>query len=501
MILTGKEVVARQALSRGLADLLAPAGLLDEAARRFARELAGDHAAPERVRERRRRRVAWTQRLLSGPLSGITFALAQRSIGRAGRFYPAPLEILALVRRTLKLPRAEALQLEAEAFGRLAATPVSKNLVRVFFVTEALKKAPAPAPAPGRIAVLGAGVMGAGLAAVALERGMSVRLRDVETRFLAAGAKRIHEHLAGRVRRRRMEPREMEQALARLGPTTELTGFGSLELVLEAAIEDLAVKQRIFREVEERVPDTTVLATNTSSLRVSDLARALRAPERFVGIHFFNPPDRMPLVELVRGEATSAETLARALAFARALGKYPVIVQDRPGFLVNRVLFPYLGEAVLLVEQGNGIRDVDRAALDFGMPMGPLRVLDEVGLDVAVRAARSLEAAYPGRAGGSGLLSRMVERGWLGRKSGRGFYVYRGRRVSPNSGVPALGTRGAPVPDAQDRLVRALRDEAARALSEGVVGTVEELDAALILGAGFPPFRGGVSLLPDFRAG
>jgi len=257
--------------------------------------------------------------------------------------------------------------------------------------------------------------------------------------------------------------------------------------------EVLELKQRIFREIEERVPPRAILATNTSSLPIASIAAGLRTPERVVGLHFFNPVHRMPLVEVIPGEATSAPTLARAVGLVRRLGKTPVVVADRPGFLVNRLLMPYLDEAARCVEEGLSPAEIDGALRRFGFPMGPLAVLDEVGLDVAAKVARVLEAAFGERARPAPLLGRLLAAGALGTKAGRGFWTGRGKARRPN--LADLGPRAGEAPtDAgiRDRLLGGMVNEAARCLAQGVVAHPDHLDLATVLGTGFPPFRGGL---------
>jgi 3-hydroxyacyl-CoA dehydrogenase len=285
--------------------------------------------------------------------------------------------------------------------------------------------------------------------------------------------------------------------MMRILPTLELTGAGRVEFAMEAVVEDLDVKRRVFAELEVRLGPEAVLATNTSSLSVNALGLGLARPERLCGFHFFNPVHRMPLVEVVRGARTSDRTLVTAVALARRLGKTPVVVSDSPGFVVNRILMPYLGEAITLLEEGFPLPAIDAAMRRFGMPMGPFEVLDEVGLDVARKVAGVLGAAFPGRMPASTTLDRMLEAKRLGRKSGLGFYRHRGKQRRPDPAVRQLlglrRMRRSPGPEAlSERMVLAMINEAARCLEERVVTDAGMLDVAMIFGAGFPPFRGGL---------
>jgi 3-hydroxyacyl-CoA dehydrogenase/enoyl-CoA hydratase/3-hydroxybutyryl-CoA epimerase len=285
--------------------------------------------------------------------------------------------------------------------------------------------------------------------------------------------------------------------MARVLPTLDLTGLARADAAIEAVVEDLEIKRRVFAELEVRMRDDALLATNTSSLSVDELASGLRRPGRFCGFHFFNPVHRMPLVEVVRGRHTTDAALVTAVALARRLGKTPVVVNDAPGFVVNRILMPYLREALHLLEEGYTVADIDAAMRRFGMPMGPFEVVDEVGLDVAKKVADVLAAAFPDRMVPAPALATLVEKGRLGRKSGLGFYRHRGRKRSPDPAARALlgisRVRKAPSLEAlSERMVLAMINEAARCLEEGVVVDAGMLDLAMVFGTGFPPFRGGV---------
>lgn len=337
-----------------------------------------------------------------------------------------------------------------------------------------------------------------------------MRLRDVDPASLARALRAVRARVLERAGRSR-GAREVRGArrpdrdgqLARIFPSLELAGLKRADFAIEAVVEDLDVKRRVFGELEVRMRPEAVLATNTSSLSVDELAAGLQHPQRFVGLHFFNPVHRMPLVEVVRGTKTSDAAVAAAVALARRLGKTPIVVSDAPGFVVNRVLMPYLREALHLLEDGFAARDVDAAMRAFGMPMGPFEVLDEVGLDVAAKAAAILGRAFPERMGPAPQLEKLAAAGRLGRKSGAGFYRHRR--------APALraGTRRTPDPEAirllglarkrkppslgalAERMTLAMVNEAAHCLADGVVADAGMLDLALVYGAGFPPFRGG----------
>ncbi len=284
--------------------------------------------------------------------------------------------------------------------------------------------------------------------------------------------------------------------MALIRPTLDWSGFGGADLVIEAIIEDLAVKKSVFRELEPLVKPHCLMASNTSTLPITELQSVLQQPERMAGFHFFNPVDRMPLIEVIRGRATSDATLAALVAFAKRLGKTPVVVADRPGFLVNRILGPYLNEAGHLLLETGDLTGIDRALTRFGMPMGPLRLLDEVGIDVAEKAGKVMAGAYPERGVSPGVVEKLVAAGRLGKKTGKGLYLHQGKKAVPDpEALRLLGIerrRLVGEGEAVERSIYPMVNEAARCLAEGVVASAGELDLAMVMGIGFPPFRGGL---------
>ena len=504
MILSGRPVSASRAERIGLIDERVPAELLEDRTRRFA----WDRIDRGRVRPRRKR--PFLARLLEDTAPGrrILFQQARRRVMKQTRgHYPAPLAAIETVRDTLSMPLDRAFEREAEVVGRLIASPVSKNLIHVFFQMEAAKKAgPDAEPrAIERAAVLGAGVMGGGIAQLLAYRGLPVRLRDIRSEALTLGLNHARELFDHAVRRRRLDEREARQAMQRIAPTLDYSGFGTADLVIEAVVERMDVKKQVLREVEEKLPAQATLVSNTSALSISEMQKALERPENFCGMHFFNPVHRMPLVEVVRGAASSDETVATVVALALRLGKTPVLVNDGPGFLVNRLLGPYLNEAGWLLTEGASIEQIDRVLLDFGMPMGPLRLLDEVGLDVSRHVAAILYEGFGERMSPAPPLIQLAETARLGRKSGLGFYRYaNGKKQGPDESIYSeLGesvpsTRTTLPPETiRDRTILVMVNEAARALEDGIVETPGEVDLALITGTGFPPFRGGLLRYAD----
>src|SRR6266568_4146953 len=517
IILGGKTLAAKQACKCGMVDDLVPAEyLLDAAARRISR------GKPRRPR----RRLYVNNRLVASVIAvRLRSQLAKKTRGH----YPAVLKALEVVTRGISKTVAESLALERDAILQLVQTEAFRNLVRVFFLQERAKKrtlvaagrgttgavpaatnaesrpsAPEAPVSPAatvpkpikRVAVIGAGVMGAGIAQWLSSRRLRVILRDINTEQVAKGmasiAKVYHEGL----KRRLFTAREVRDGLDRLYPAPAEVPLRQIEVVIEAAVENLESKKNIFRRLDELAGDHTILATNTSALPISELAAGTRRPERVVGLHFFNPVHRMQLVEIVAARQTAAEVLQRALLFVQQIGKLPVVVKDSPGFLVNRILMPYLIEAGNLFEAGAGITNLDEAMLDFGMPMGPMRLLDEVGIDVALHVAETIAAHYSDRMAVPRTLSKMAQEGLLGRKSGRGFYLHhKSKEPQPNTQLANdhaahLTSHASPL-DLQERMVFLMINEAARCLEELIVTDPADVDFAMIMGTGFAPFRGG----------
>jgi 3-hydroxyacyl-CoA dehydrogenase/enoyl-CoA hydratase/3-hydroxybutyryl-CoA epimerase len=535
LILTGKTVSGRQALKLGLVDALLPDARFLDLVRDFARErtaramaTAATAAAPTTaqappIRRSRKRPGGLRGALLEGNPIGrhIVFDQARKqTLEQTRGHYPAALRAIEVVRVGIEDGLRAGFDAEARAVADLAPSPVTKNLMHVFRLTEEAKRErglPGGEPLPVReTAVLGAGTMGGGIAQlIAAETDLPVRMKDVRNEALAAGM----SHAAGLfdrlVKRRRLDAPGMRRKMALLRPTLDWSGFRRVDLVIEAIVEKLEVKQAVFAELAAQVPAGAVLASNTSSLPIRDIRVKTPRPERVVGMHFFNPVHRMPLVEVIVPEGADPAAVNTVFDFTRRLGKTPVLIKDSPGFLVNRLLTFYSIESFWLLDEGHRIEDIDRAMVDWGMPIGPLALTDEVGIDVAGKVAHIMAAAFADRVRLPAWLDRLSEGDRLGVKSGKGIYRYEGReRQDPDPAVyaalgldpkdprhprnPREASGGDPSLEAMaDRMVLPMVNEAARCLAEQVVRSAGELDLAMIFGTGFPPFRGGLCRWAD----
>jgi 3-hydroxyacyl-CoA dehydrogenase/enoyl-CoA hydratase/3-hydroxybutyryl-CoA epimerase len=394
--------------------------------------------------------------------------------------YPAPYAMIDLWARYGASAKT-GYEAEARSFADLMCTSTSRNLVRVFFLQNKLKgQGGKPATRVARVHVIGAGVMGGDIAAWCALRGLEVTLQDREQKYIDPAMERAAKLFAKRIR----DDDERAAASARLRADVEGAGIAEADLIIEAIFENLEAKKVLYKNVEQRMKDGAILATNTSSIRLEDLRTELRQPERFIGIHFFNPVALMPLVEIIRCDDTEQEALNLGFAFVKAIGKFPLECKSSPGFVVNRILAPYTSEAMQLVHEGVGLADIDEAAMAFGMPVGPIELVDNVGLDVVLHVAEVLGAETEEPVAEQ--LRTMVESGKLGRKSGQGFYDWSsGKAVKPPRNPATMPA------DIEDRLVLAMVNEAVSCLSDAVVTDPDLLDAGVIFGTGFAPFRGG----------
>ena len=501
MILQGKNVRAKKALQIGLIDeLVHPSILLDIALDRASKLAAGTIA-----RERGRAAHGISDVLLEDNPVGrsVVFRKAREATRSATKGnYPAPLAAIDAVEQSYSGDSARGFATEARLFGEMAVTDVSRQLIFLFFAGAALKKdtgvgSAAVVPTPvEKIGVLGAGFMGAGIAAIAAMQGTVVRLKDAQADRVGKGLREVYGILREQLKRKRITKRQLDDQLMLIGGTTDYSGFANAQIVIEAVFEDLAVKRAVLAEVEEAAPKA-IIASNTSTIPIAQIASAARHPERVLGMHFFSPVQKMPLLEVVRAQRTSDAALATAVAYGKRLGKTVIVVQDAPGFYANRILAPYVNEAGLLLDEGVAVDAIDRALVEFGFPVGPLTLIDEVGLDIAGKSSATMIAAFGDRMVPSVSIARVIESGRTGRKGGSGFYRYeQGKKKGVDEAVYPLfsssGQRlGLGARDIVERCVFAMLNEAARCLEEGIVGSARDGDVGAVYGIGFPPFRGG----------
>ncbi len=440
------------------------------------------------------------------PLGGpVVWDKARAGVmAKTGGHYPAPLVAIDIVREGLKLPLRRALDLEAGAFSELVISETAKNLISIFFAkneveARAGKIARAARPV-GTVGVLGAGFMGAGIAQVLAQKGVPIVLKDKDLAGVGRGYAFAQQQFRERVKRRRMTDAEAKRDLGKILPTVEYEALRRADFVVEAVFEDLEVKRAVLRETEAVAPENLIFASNTSAIPIARLAEASRRPERVVGMHFFSPVAKMPLLEVVRHPGTSEETLATTVAVGRTMGKTVIVVGDGPGFFTSRVLGTMLNEAAWMLAEGADIERVDRAMTRWGWPVGPFALLDEVGLDVARHAGEVVRDALGERLAAPPIFERMIADKRLGRKGKRGFYVYEegkkgktAKRVDP-AVYPLLGWREAPISDQEvvERCWLQMLNETARCMEEGIITNPADVDIGVIFGFGFPPFRGGL---------
>jgi len=501
MITTGRPVSAAEAVRLGLADERVPEENLLKAAERFLR----------RNSDRRSGKAAYgmTVRRRLESIPPVRDFLLRRARTKAGRrfreFYTAPFLALEAMEEGLRHGRQDGLSAEAHLAGQVVLTQTSRNLLAVYRLREFYSKvSTVPAQGIRRAAIAGVGVMGGSIASLLVREGVHVRLIDETVPALGACLRRIDSDLCSGQKWGIYSASQCDTALSRVSYDTHLRGLGQADFIMEACPEDMDLKRSLFSEISRTARPDAVLVTNTASLPVSEIAASVSNPERMAGMHFFNPVDRMRLVEVVRAEKTSGETLLAVASLAKRLGKIPVVVRDRPGFIVNRLLVPYINAAAHLLESGVPAEQIDRAFIDFGMPMGALALVDMVGIDIALQIAQNLHSRLGERMKPSALLQVFQDAGRLGRKSGRGFYRYdrkRRRKVdrSLTRFLKPYITLRKELEDLEivDRVIFPMVNEAARCLEENIVDAPEAVDTALILGAGFPPFTGGLFRFAD----
>ena len=506
LIATGTPKKALDALKLGLVDATVAADDLQDAAIDLVKKCISGELDWKAKREEKLVPVKLNQleqAMAFNSAKGMIFAKANP------KQYPAPALAIAAMEKHVNLPRDKAIEVEAAGFAKAAKTPQAESLVGLFLSDQLVKKLAKQhsknAHEINEAAVLGAGIMGGGIAYQAASKGLPIIMKDIKSEQLDLGMGEASKLLGKMVERGKMTPVKMGETLSRIRPTLNYGDFAETDIVIEAVVENPNVKRAVLKEVEGLVKDDCILASNTSTISITFLAEALERPENFVGMHFFNPVSRMPLVEVIRGEKSSEEAISTTVALATKMGKVPVVVNDCPGFLVNRVLFPYFGAFDLLLKQGADFAHVDKVMEKFGWPMGPAYLIDVVGLDTGVHGAEVMAEGFPDRMKPDykGAIELLYENKRLGQKNGVGFYKYemdkRGKpkKVADEATYELL--KATTDSDKQtfedqaiiDRTMLAFCNETVRCLEDNIVSTPSEADMAMIMGVGFPPFRGG----------
>lgn len=502
MILSGEAVSANEALKIGLVDgLVSQKRLLQEGIRLLS--------------EKGKKRKHYKPKLVKGFAAGfldksfigqaILKSKSEEFVLKATKgFYPAPLKALDVVIKNYNSSLESALEREAKVFGELVITPVSKNLVSVFYLAEKYKKAKWVEAVPRQVrkcALLGAGVMGGGIAQLFSSFGYPVRMKDITYEALGRALRQAKEVYDYGVKKKKIKPNQVALGMGLISPVTNYTGFVNADLIVEAVVEDMKVKKSVWREVSNFAKPDAIFASNTSCLSVAQMTEQEKNKERVVGMHFFNPVHRMPLIEIIRTPFTNDETIATVVEFSKKIGKTPIVVKDSCGFLINRILIPYLNEAGFILDEGAGFERIDEICLKFGMPMGPFTLVDEIGLDVGHKVALILEESFGKRMKVPEILRKVYSEKWFGKKVAKGFYIHKPEGKTPNREVYGLaaGRRNFSLSDEKilKRLLCKMINEAAMCLQEKICPEPSDIDIGMIMGTGFPPFRGGLLRYAD----
>ena len=499
LILTGKSLKAKQAKKRGLVEEIYPKENL--------RRMALKHLKPQKSFSLGDllKNLVYENFLIKK----FIFQKARENVLKKTRgHYQAPLKILDVMESGMTKSKASYLQKEAQYFGELCMSRQSENLRNIFFLTEGAKKYNGPkitkkVPLLKRGGCLGAGVMGGGIAWLMAENDMAPCMKDLSWKACELGLHQSNKNFSEKVKRKLMHIDEYERKQRSIRPQLNYKGFKKIDLLVEAVVEDMKIKKIVLKEAEQQMRDDAVITSNTSSLSIEEMADSLKHPERFAGLHFFNPVNRMPLVEIGTHPKVASETIKALHDWVLRAKKTPIIVKDGPGLLVNRILMPYINEAGFLLEEGVSPWALDTACVHFGMPMGPCRLLDEIGLDVGLKVGHVLHKGLGKRAIPSKLSEKMLEKGWQGKKALRGFYNYdeKGKSIGPNKDVtfllpPGKGKKMSEV-EMQMRVIIPMINEAAYVLDEGIVDSASDVDLGMVFGTGFPPFRGGLLRYAD----
>lgn len=517
IILAGKLLNGKKAKKAGLLDKLVHPGILEEVTLSWAKELAVSGAK----RKKQFCPSGLVNILLESGLGrGMVFSKAKSEVlKKTFGHYPAPIAAIEVIQKTYGMEdRQKALDIERSYFCEMGITDISKNLIHVFYLTEMVKKQTGLSPSEVEskttakakevkaVGVLGAGTMGGGIAYIGADKGIQMRIKDLNYEALGKAYKHASDLWSKLVKKKVIDKYQYKQKMDFVSGGVDYSGFKTLDVVIEAIVEDMNIKKKVIAETAKQMRPDAIIVTNTSSLSVNEMAEGHPQPEFFAGMHFFNPVDKMPLVEVIRGMKTSDETVVTIFELSKKMGKMPVVVKDGPGFLVNRLLIPYLNEATFLFQEGMDIQTLDTYFVkEFGMPMGPLALMDEVGLDVGIKVVKIFKKAFGDRIEVPEVMEKIEKAGRLGKKNGKGFYKYAadGKRLEPDETIYAeLGLPSPKNPysskECLERGIFSMINECAMALKEDrIVETANEVDLAMIMGTGFPPFRGGLCCYSD----
>jgi len=496
MMLTGKQLRAKQALKAGLVDDVVPQSILIKTAEAMA--LSGEIKL-------NKRKLTLMDKFLEGNSIGrkLLFSQAIKTVNAKTKGnYPAPLKIISCIQMGVEQSSAKGYQTEANHFGELALSNESEQLRQIFFATTEMKKEHGVAniePKPlQKAGVLGGGLMGGGIAFVtATKAKVPVRIKDISHQGISHALKYGYDLLNKKVKRRFMRHSEMQQQLSSITGTIDYSGFDDVDIVVEAVYEDLPLKQKMVADVELHCKETAIFASNTSSLPIGQIANNAKRPENIIGLHYFSPVDKMPLAEIISHEKTSEQTISTTVEFAKKQGKTPIVVADKAGFYVNRILAPYMNEAAIMLLEGESIEKLDKALVNFGFPVGPVQLLDEVGIDIGAKIGPILQAELGERFAAPAAFDKLLADGRLGKKANKGFYQYGKsvkKRAVDESVYTLLGIQKQnklSVNIIAQRCVYMMLNEAVRCLDEGIIRNARDGDIGAIFGIGFPPFLGG----------
>ncbi|MDB2550676.1 3-hydroxyacyl-CoA dehydrogenase NAD-binding domain-containing protein [Rickettsiales bacterium] len=514
MILSGKAIDATKSYKYGLVDLVTNEEFIDINLDNFIKEILKDDINNKFLRKRRQ---ASTKRLITETIflkKYLVFYFAQKNlVKKTKNFYPAPLAALKVIKQTYnKRNKIDGCKIEAKEFSKLVIGKTSKNLIHIFFASEEVKKKYNIKNTPTilKAGILGAGIMGGGIAFTLSKIDIKVRMKDISNIAIALGYQQCLKIYNQLLKIRRYSKSDISRKMNKIDHDLNYNNLKDSDIIIEAIVENINIKKSTFSELEKHINKNCIIASNTSSLSINSMSSSLKYPDRFIGMHFFNPVNRMPLVEIIKGEKTNQKTIDKTVALALRMGKTPIVVQDVAGFLVNRILLPFINESGFLLEEDGDIKKIDKIISDFGMPMGPFILSDVVGIDVGHKVAISLFEAYGRRMKICSILTKISEnKKILGKKSNLGFYKY--NKFGKNLGInPRINEKIKKIRSNRKILVRRLSkeeiiersifimiNEASRCLEENVVSSATELDIAMIFGAGFPPFRGGLLKYAD----